>query len=499
MKKSLVIFAAILALAVGSASAQYNETNNLFYHAQRAPQSNMLNPALFPKCGFYLQMPGTSFQMGLPLAMNEIVVYHPEEQRSVIDVNDVLHKLGDNSVFRNTMDINLIGMGFKVKNLFLDFNTRMVINTNFGLPVSVINALLDGNVDPVTGEPIPEITLLDGDLFNMQAYMETSVGAGYRLSVIPLTVGVHAKLLSGIFNIQTDETRVTFETGENFDDVTANVYYKIQTATPIPLDTTGGDILSNLKGGIRGHLGEIINTLIDPFGGNTGLAFDLGVKYDFGPLSVSASIIDLTSGIHWQNNVNTLVPRGGQGQFTFSTSNLNVNSLIDGGQFNADTLKTMFSREVLNMMPEAQLNEGDYWFNVPTKINVGVSYTFLKRLRAGILFHGQFDRGLLSKKNYTELDLSGNVKNTFRHNTTLSLSANLFNWMEVIVGSSMVFDGSGNFNFMDNMVNPGAGFIFSVGTVAQSYVMVDYMSSFYLTEVKAFNLKFGLNVLIGKR
>lgn len=497
MKKSLVIFTAIFALAVGSASAQYNETNNLFYHSQRAPQSNMLNPALFPKCGFYLQMPGTSFQMGLPLAMNEIVVYHPEEQRSIIDVNDVLHKLGDNSVFRNTVDFNIIGMGFKVKNFFMDFNTRLVINTNLGIPVSVVNALLDGNVD-ANGNPIPEMTLLDGDLFNMQAYMETSVGAGYRLSVIPLTVGVHAKLLSGIMNIQTDETRVTFETGENFDEVTANVYYKLQTALPIPLDTAGG-LLSTFKG-IRGHLGEAINTMIDPFGGNTGLAFDLGVKYDFGPISVSASIVDLTSGIHWQNNVNTLVPRGGQGgTFTFSTSNLNVNSLISGGQFNADTLKTMFTQELLNLMPEPKLNEGDYWFNVPTKVNVGVSFTFLKMLRAGLLFHGQFDRGLLSKKNNSELDLGGNVKNTFRHNTTLSFSANLFNWMEVIVGSSMVFDGSGNFNFMDNMVNPGAGLIFSIGTVAQSYVMVDYMSSFYLTEVKAFNLKFGLNVLIGKR
>lgn len=498
MKKSLVIFATIFALAVGSASAQYNETNNLFYHAQRAPQNNMLNPALFPKCGFYLQMPGTSFQMGLPLALNEIVVYHPEEQRSIIDVNDVLHKLGENSVFRTTMDFNIIGMGFKVKNFFMDFNTRLVVNTNLGIPVSVINALLDGNVDE-NGNPIPEITLLDGDLFNMQAYMETSVGAGYRLSVIPLTFGVHAKLLSGIMNIQTDETRVTFETGENFDEVTANVYYKLQATLPVPLDTTGGDIMSSFSG-LRSHLGEIINTMFDPFSGNTGMAFDFGLKYDFGPISISASVIDLTSGIHWQNNVNTLVPRGGQGgTFTFSTDNLNVSSLINGGQFNADTLKAMFSQQVLNMTPVAQLNEGDYWFNVPTKINVGVSYTFLKRLRAGILFHGQFDRGLLSKKNYSELDLSGNVKNTFRHNTTVSFSANLFNWAEVIVGSSMVFDGSGKLNFMDNMVNPGAGLIFSVGTVAQSYVMVDYMSNFYLTDVKAFNLKFGLNVLIGKR
>ena len=498
MKHRIAILTAILALTVGSVSAQYNETNNLFYHSQRTPQINMLNPAFFPNCGFYMQLPSFGLQMGLPLALNEIVQYNEVEQRSIIDVNDVLTKLGENSLFRNTMDINLFGFGFKVSHLFLNFNTRMVLNTNLGLPVSVVNAILDGNVD-ANGNPISEITLLDGDLFNMQAYIETSIGAGYRLHVIPLTIGAHAKLLSGLVNIQTDETRVTFETGENFDEVTANVYYKIQATTPVPLDTTGGDILSSFKG-IRSHLGEIINNMIDPFGGNTGIAFDFGLKYDLGPFSFSASIVDLTSGIHWQNNVNTLVPRGGQGgTFTFSTDNVDVSSIMNGGQFNADTLSNQFTRELLNLMPTAQLNEGDYWYNIPTKINVGASFSFLRMLRAGILFHGQFDRGLLSKKNYTELDLSGNVKNTFRHNTTLSLSANLFNWMEVIVGSSMVFDGSGNFDFMNNMVNPGAGIILSVGTVAQSYVMVDYMSSFYLTEVKALNVKFGLNVLIGKR
>ena len=498
MKHRLTILTALLVFAAGTASAQFNETNNLFYFTQRAPQANMLNPAFFPRCGFYLQLPATNLQMGIPLALSEIVVYHPEEQRSVIDVNDVLGRLGENSMFRLTTDINLVGMGFKVKNLFLDFNTRLVFNTNLSLPVSVINAIINGNVDE-NGNAINEITLLDGNLFNMQAYMETSVGAGYRLSVIPLTIGVHAKLLSGIFNLNLDETRVTFETSDDFDEVTATAYYKVQTATPVPIDTTGGGIMAALKN-IPKHLGESINTMFDPFNGNTGLAFDFGAKYDIGPFSISASIVDLTAGIHWQNNVNSLVPRGGQGEsFTFNGANMDITSMLNGGQFNIDTLTTNFTEKLNNLMPEGQLNQGDFWYTIPTKINVAASFTFLKMLRAGILFHGQFDRGLLSKSNYRELDLSGNVKNTFRHNTTVSLSANLFNWMEIIVGSSMVFDGSGNFNFMDNMVNPGAGIILSVGTVAQSYVMVDYMSSFYLTDVKALNVKFGLNVLLGKK
>ena len=87
MKHRLTILTALLVFAAGTASAQFNETNNLFYFTQRAPQANMLNPAFFPRCGFYLQLPATNLQMGIPLAPSEIVVYHPEEQRSVIDVN----------------------------------------------------------------------------------------------------------------------------------------------------------------------------------------------------------------------------------------------------------------------------------------------------------------------------------------------------------------------------------------------------------------------------
>ena len=138
-------------------------------------------------------------------------------------------------------------------------------------------------------------------------------------------------------------------------------------------------------------------------------------------------------------------------------------------------------------MTPTRSQSGDYWFSVPTKINLGASYSFAKIFRAGLLLHGQLDRGLLCKKTGSD------VSNTFRFNTTLSIGANLFNWAEVIAANSLVYDGSSFDPF-----NPGVGLVLTPATIVQLYLMADYISNFYLVESKAVNIKFGLNILIGK-
>ncbi len=213
---------------------------------------------------------------------------------------------------------------------------------------------------------------------------------------------------------------------------------------------------------------------------NTGLAFDLGAKYDWGPFTFSLAINDLSAGIHWKNNVITWRPQGGQGVIEFT--GMDVSSILDHGEMSTDSLSAYIEERLGNMTP-TMVDSGDYWFAVPTKINLGASYSFAKMFRAGLLFHGQFDRGLLCKGN-------DGVENTFRFNTTLSCSVNLANWVEAVVGSSIVYDGESL-----DLFNPGFGLILTPGTFFQLYFMTDYVSSFYLTDSKAFNIKVGLGLL----
>ena len=496
MKRSISIMAALLMLATGTVHAQYNETNNLFYFAQRSPQSNQLNPAFFPSA-FYLSLPGiTSLQLGLPLSIGDIAVYDSTQQANIIDINRVLDNLGESNHFRFGFDVNVLGFGVKIGPVFVDANVQLRSNFNLGIPVSVINTVLKGNVND-DGTAIPEVTILDGDLFNMQMYMETSVGAGMKIPMTGLTVGAHVKLLSGLVNLQTDNTKVTFETEEDFETVRARVYYEVMGSSVVPIDTEKP--LSEMFNGL--NIKDMAMSLIDLNGGNNGIAFDLGAKYDLGPFSFSASINDLSAGIHWQKNVVSLVPKNGQGTIEFD--GLDITNLLDHGTINADSLQKYLNDQLIGMMPQFLLDSADYWYSVPTKLNLGASFN-LGILKAGILFHGQWDRGLLSKSTYSSLseamsDAQANyseVKNTFRFNTTLSAGVNLFNWMEFIVGSSMVYDGHSKIT-LDNFLNPGVGIIFTPATLVQAYVMMDYASSMYLTQMKAFNFKLGFNMLIG--
>lgn len=476
MKKIFLIGLMGLMTLAGSnvARAQYDETNNMFYHMLRTPQSNLLNPAFFPtNSSWYITLPGADIQFGSPVAVSDFIKYDRVNERTVINLDSMMNNLTDDNKFRLGANVNLLGFGFKVNNTFINFNTRLINHVSVGFPVDMVEALRIGNID-AAGNVRPVVELFNGDVLNATSYLETGLGVIQRFEPINLTVGVRAKLLFGVANVQTDNTRLVFNTSPNLDTVTAHMYYEIQSATCAPYDTNQKKFIFNL--------GDVLGNA------NTGIAFDLGARYDWGPFSFSFSINDLTGGIHWKNNVMTWKPQNGQGAIVFN--GVDMNGMFNGGNFSMDSLTSQLEHQLEDMTPEKK-DSGDYWFSIPTKINLGASYSFGRMFRAGFLFHGQFDRGLLCKSNALSMDL-GDAKNTFRWNTTLSIGMNLYDWLEVTAANSIVYDGSG----MD-LFNPGLGIVATPGRVFQIYLMGDYLSSFYITDSKAFNLKVGINLLFG--
>ena len=472
MKKQIII--AALSLLFGTAAmAQYSETNNLMYHTFRTPQSGDLNAAFFPnKNTFYLRLPSIGMQFGSPVSLSDIV-RNQGDTMTVIDINRTFDAMRKNNRLHFDADINLFGFGLKVRNTFFTFNTRLVTIFNLGLPVSVIDALSHGNVD-ANGNAIGEIVILNGDLMNTTMYGELAIGAGHRFEPLGLTVGARAKYLWGIFNIQTDNTRAVLTTSNNFEQINVDLYYQFQEAAHVNFDTAGKMTTTTAE-------------MMNIFGGNGGFAFDLGARYDLGPFSFSLGINDLTAGIHWHKNVNTIAPRNGHVLVSFSGED--ATTMLHGGKLNTDSLVAYYKNLFTDIRP-ASGDATDYWYSIPTKINLGASYNFAKMFRVGLLLHGQFDRGLLSKNN--KLDVSNDIVNTFRFNTTASFGANLFNWFEFTVGNSFVYDG----NKLD-IFNPGVGLVFTPATVLQLYLVGDYVSSIYLVEAASFNVKFGINLLFG--
>ncbi len=474
MKHNRIIAITAALLCLATAQAQYNETNNLFYHAFRTPQSNQLNPAFYPTNNtFYLQLPSFGVRFGSPLAINDIARLDTNaygDVTTVIDINRMLAAITVNNDFRAATDFNILGLGFKKGSNFYTANLRIINDMSVGLPVSTINALLRGNVDGY-GNPISEVNLIDGDLMLYTNYLEASLGMGHHFDDLGLTVGGHAKLLFGLANMQTENTRAVLLTDDDFESVGVDIYYEIQGGSAYSVDTNG----------------ERINNSFQL--GNFGLSFDIGARYAKGPFSFSASINDLSAGIHWRKNTSVITPEGGHTVVSFDGQE--VTGLLYGGNLNADSL-TAYYQQVLNGLTPSEDTESDYWSCIPTKLNLGASYNFAKMFRIGLLLHGQFDRGLLCKRNKYAVDLSNGVSNTFRFNTTLTFGVDLFNWAEVLVGSSMVYDGQ-KLDFF----NPGIGLVLSPFRFFQFHIMADYLSSIYLADAKAFNVRLGLSLLFG--
>ncbi len=494
MKNKIYAILAVVLMISGTAKAQYSETNNLFYHSFRTPQSNLLNPALYPnKNSFYLMLPGVDMRIHTPVSASQFVYYDPAQDITVVSLDSLFNGLNSDNGFRITPSIQILGMGFKVNNSFINFNVNMVNDIGLGLPISAINALRNGNLQE-DGTPITKLSILDGDIFNMQSYLEAGLGVGHKFESINLTVGARAKLLYGIINMQTNNTNIVLNTDEDLNSISADIYYQLQASTVVPIDT-------NFK------LGPInVAELMQISNANKGFSFDIGARYDFGPFTFSASIIDISTGIHWGQTPYSynIVPTGGNVHVAFEGANMN-SFISDEETGDSVSLSTFFSDITGNMKPKFSTTDTlDYWYTIPTKVNLGASFSFLNMFRAGILFHGQFDRGLISHENANSIALSS-VMNTaedvynnareadFRFNTTVTLGANLFNWVEVMVGSSVVSDGNKTTWF-----NPGFGVVITPLTVLQIYAMADYMSNFYLVDCKDLNMKFGINLLLGK-
>lgn len=480
MKKTttlLLLATVMLGTGMGTASAQYNATNNLFYHTFRTPQSNQLNPAFFPtRNSFYLQLPMVGLQLGSPLAINHILrdTVQDGQHISVIDINRIVNQLNVDNKFNVGADLDILGLGFKVHHTFFNVSGRLRINTSVGIPTGIIDVLNQGNLDE-NNQPIPLILNLE-DVLAAQMYAEGSFGIGHYFAPIGLTVGAHAKMLVGIENVNLNNSRIEMTTYNdadgNLERIKLDAYYQAQAAGLVPLDTNAdGSLNTEAMKDVRGILKNLLN--------NTGFAFDIGARYDMGPFSFSFSVLDLSTGIHWRSNVSTLSPIGGHD--TISFSGVDVNEMLNNGTVNMDTIEKAFGQFVDNIMPRAGLQGDGYTYSIPTRINLGASYSFARILRAGLLFHGQFDKGLFEKNS------------PFRWNTTLSFGVNAFDWAELIVGSSVVYDGA-----KISPLNPGVGLIITPGTALQLYVMADYVSSIYLAEARALNLKVGLNLLIGR-
>lgn len=468
-KLILTIVAVILFLVPVIANAQHVLTSNsLAYHSFRMPQGAYLNPAFTPRnADGYVSLPSFNFNFGFPISYKEVgLTYDPTKKVSYIDINNLMETLGENTnKFHISSEIGLFGFGVNFGKLFFTFNTSINFNSTVCIPIDIFNVLSNLEGSSWVGAE-NAVTLASNDLALVNTYGRISLGGGYEFETLPLTIGGRINILDGFENFNTDETNIKiYSIDEHYSSVIADVDYHLQRAGCLNIDT-------NSKTKIK----------LSGFPENLGFTIDLGAKFEMGRWTFSTSLLDFGPGIHWKENVVKTKPQ----HSSFEFNGFDITNLVSNGIFDS-TFASRFRDSVINVIGANEMEGGDFWYAIPTKLNVGASYTFLNNFfRAGFLFHGEWEKGLMcTGKGFS-------VKNNnFRYNTTLSLTANLYDWLEVMIGNSIVFDGENS-----DYVNPGAGIVITPFRAIQLYAIADYVSDLYIVDAKAFNCTFGLNILL---
>lgn len=477
MKKIFSLTQIIVLMAVmlgfgGKANAQLLNSNDVFYHSFNSPLSTRLNPSLFPyESTFYLTLPRVGAGLQMPFSYKNFadscLSYDANTDTTTLNLNKLINLIRERGTwFGVNSEVDLLGFGFQVKNLSFNFATGVRVNTNLTIPMNATYLLTDGN----TGE-YAHIDMGTKDFLKAQSYAFAAFGASYKFPTLPLTIGARVNILDGIEEVSADQLTLDLTNIDN-KELRVQADYLVHAAGMGTIDTIHREGIED----------SLVISVKDGIPMNLGTTFDLGVKYDLGDFTFSASLLDFGPGIHWKENVKTIVPKHHDSYISFEGIDLSKINLIQDENGNPVSWKLDstyfqgFIDSLENMV--ATTEDGDaYWSGVPTRMYLGASYTPSRLLRLGALFHGEWNRGIFY----------GN--NTFRHSTTLSATLNLANWLELTASNGFTFDG-GKFSAL----NPGVGVSLNLFERFHIYGAVDYLSNLYAVDVKAVRVYAGINI-----
>ena len=459
MKQRTTIYSAILLLALTLCGThthgQSLSDNGIFYHTFTSPWSTSLNPAMFPKtASWYMTLPRVNVDLSLPFSYKDMDLrYDPERDATIFNVSNLLEKLNERKCrFSFNTDAEVLGFGFSLgSHLHLTLNAGVKGTGIVTLPVEVTRLLTEGNL---SGDR--HLELGTTSIAHAMAYGYASVGMSYEFNELPLTLGGRLNVLDGIAIASVDNLTLDLTTAQDTSNIHVMLDYMAHSAGMFYAFKDTNDQIA---------FGSSM-----AFPNNYGFTFDLGAKYSFSNLEISASILDLGPGITWKEHTTTFIPKEGKVEFDYD--GFDVLSFEDSTYFNR------YTDSLLNKI-NYTTDTLPFTYAPPTKVYIGLSYSILNTLRVGYLFHGEWEGGWFNR----------NASGLFRCNNTLSAHFNLFDWIELGAANSFSFDGE---NF--SIFNPGAFVSINLGQTFQIYAAVDYISSFYVTEMRAAHAYLGINI-----
>ncbi len=461
-KRLIIAFGILLSLMELSV---FGQIPNTMFFMPGVPQSNRINPAIQPGCGFYLGFPLISplrFQVSSSsLAFNDIIFYNSDIDSLITP----LHPLADKDAFlQNLQDVNYMlsslgtsigSIGFRVGKSFisLDITTRM--DGNIYYPKGIFDVLFNGAPDGGT-------ISLSGIGADINVFNEFSMGWSRKDFLIPgLDFGLRGKVMFGLANVNTQNSVLDIATSMDIWNIKSNM--KINAAGAAQIISFSENFQNEIPFQVNENFLNTASPLeiaaaafsLDQFG----LAMDAGASFrPFSSLLISASVMDI-GGINWKNSIQSAF------DFEYDFMGINVNPFtgID------TTFISEFTDSVFNSI--SFVSGQPYYSKLNPKLFVGVSFYPIEKIGFGLLSRTDFLNEKISQQ------FTGTVNMTTGKFINLSLS---YSYM------SRTFS------------NIGAGLSFNLGPF-NMYLISDNIVSGALNPLgtRSINLWYGMNLTFG--
>lgn len=444
--KNNFLWATILFVFIGGTiSAQRNYTS---YALENTPQSHIFNPAFKPSSKIFISIPGLSMHsIGVSnsgFTLSDLLSERPQDDSLQIDPENAISKMKEHNFLTMESYNEIFAFGIRVKKNYFSFGITNRFNSSFIYTKDFFQLAAEGNGQTFLGERVS----FDGTEINVNSYAEYAVGFNREFSD-KLEIGARIKVLSGIANVNTKESKFGLHTDATTFALTIDGSAIINTSGVKPLyDSLAPDDYAPYENAYNFQ--------------NLGLALDLGATYKLTEkIKVSASLLDLGF-INWKTD-----------NATFELNDINYR--FDGvnlNEFLNDTTDAVFTsiQDTLTNLFSQEENNAEYRTGLATRFYLGGTYDLTKNIKVGATLYNEI------------------VKSNYRAAAILSGTIQLKHWLSATVNYSQYSRSLGNI---------GAGISLRGGPV-QFFIVTDNILGFITPEKsKNVHASFGINLMFG--
>jgi len=328
-------------------------------------QSNVTNPAFLPDHRVIVALPGIQNEFSLDNFSYNDLIDETSDGRSVLQIDRVLELLRDENTVRTSLSIPTFSVAVRIGDGgLISAGHSLRVQASAIYPRELPSLLWRGNAQFI-GQ---EINI--GPNLLAQSFQEIFVGGAIPIGEY-LTLGARVKFLSGNSGLETSRTDLRLFTSDDVYQSTLIADYQLNSTGIVRFNSFSDNSF------------ELPDRPFSGFGsGNSGLAFDVGAVTQFGPVTITASALDLGS-LVWKNEVENQILSG---TFTYEGLDILEESFLDSINIGSvtDTLEALY---------DVQTTNANFTTSLPARFFVSASYQLTNQLRFGGLLYGELNRG----------------------------------------------------------------------------------------------------------